>query len=133
MVVHEEGATSDTFQVQLAAMPNGAVNFTVSSDAQTTVNPTSFALSDAATVATVTVTAVDDAVWEGGVGTYHPSSITLAATSADPVFDGAGAVVTAQVEDNEEAPAIPILGGAGLVLLIGLLTGLGVAILRMRR
>ncbi len=133
VVVHEEGATSDTIRVALPVGPTGDVNFTVTSDTQTTVSPTSFTLVDNNQIQDITVTAVDDAIYEGGPGTFHPSSITISATSTDPRFDGASANVTASVEDNEEAPAIPVLGGTGLVLLIGLLTGLGVAILRFRR
>ncbi len=133
VVVHEEGATSDTIRVALPVGPTGDVNFTVTSDTQTTVSPTSFTLVDNNQIQDITVTAVDDAVYEGGPGTFHPSSITISASSTDPRFDGASANVTASVEDNEEAPAIPVLGGTGLVLLIGLLTGLGVAILRFRR
>ena len=87
--VAEEGATSDTYELVLAQAPAHDVVITVAADSddQVTVSPTTlvFTPTNWATPQTVTVTAIDDPWVEARV---HATTITHAAASADPVYDG---------------------------------------------
>jgi len=87
--VAEEGATSDTYELVLAQAPTHDVVITVAADSddQVTVSPATLTFTPANwhVPQTVTVTAIDDPWVEPRV---HATTITHAAASADPVYDG---------------------------------------------
>ena len=59
---------------------------------------------------TVTVTAVDDAIPQGP----HTGTITHAAASADPIYNGlAISSVVANVTDNDAGPGVTIIQASG--------------------
>jgi predicted extracellular nuclease len=98
-----EGGASDTYDIVLNAPPSADVTITVSPDAQLQASPGTLTFTPANwnVAQTVTVHAVDDAVFEGA----HSGTITHAATSADPAYQGmAIAAVTVGIEDNDAGP-----------------------------
>ena len=107
LTVAEEGQTTDTFTLQLATDPAAPVTVTVTADAQTEVSldGTTFASSidvdliDAATAATLTVRAVDDAVDETDT---HIGEISFAISSEDPGYAGLTlSPLTVDIADND--------------------------------
>ncbi len=100
-IVEEQGPTSDTYTVRLTSVPpTDNVTIAITTDGQTTVAPASLIFTPATwnTPQYITVTAVDDDVFEG----EHTSTITHTVTSLDGGYDGlkAGNVI-ARVMDNE--------------------------------
>src|SRR5207237_10419020 len=81
-----EGGATDTYTIKLNTQPTGTVTVAISPDSQVTVAPSSltFDASDWSTPKTITVTAVDDALFEQA----HTGTITHAASGG-----GYGAVV----------------------------------------
>jgi hypothetical protein len=96
-----EGGATDTYTVVLRSQPTADVTFSINGGAQTTVNPTSLTFTSANwnTPQTVTVSATDDAVAEGG----HGGTITHTTASADASYNGLTVVnVTAVISDNDD-------------------------------
>ena len=97
-----EGGATDTYTVVLDTEPTADVTVTVSSDSESTVNPTSltFTSGNWSTPQTITVTAVNDDIAEGN----HTSTVSHTAASADGNYNGIGiADVTANITDNDTA------------------------------
>ncbi len=103
-----EPGTSDTYTIRLKTEPTADVTVTVDPDMQTEVNgggagnpvELTFTTSDWDGPRTVTVTAIDDQDGEG----VHFSTITHAADSVDPVYNGIGIDnVVVVVTDDEVA------------------------------
>ncbi len=97
------GTPSDTYTVVLDSEPTAdvTVTLTVSRPGQITVDAgtLTFTPADWDTPRTVTVTAVDDADWEGGA---HEAAVVHTAASADPLYDDpAIAAVTVGITDDE--------------------------------
>ncbi len=103
--VSETGPTSDSYTIVLDSQPASDVVITVSPDSQVDLgtgggNPIDLTFTDVnwSTPQTVTVTAVDDAIYEGD----HTSTITHTAASGDVNYDQlAIADVIVNVSDNE--------------------------------
>jgi len=97
-----EGGATDAYSVVLGAQPSADVTVSITPDSQVTTSQASltFTSSDWSTPQSVTVTAVDDPVVEGA----HTGTITHAASSTDPNFNGLSAAsVTANITDNDSA------------------------------
>ncbi|RME72637.1 MAG: DUF11 domain-containing protein, partial [Chloroflexi bacterium] len=102
-----EGGPTDTYQVVLTSRPTGPVTVTVTTDAQTGASPGSLTFDGLTwnTVQTVTVSAVDDAVYESN----HTGQITHTVTSTDSDYHGiAAAGVTVNITDNESPPQLAV-------------------------
>lgn len=100
-----EGGSTDTYTVVLNTQPTANVSIAMSPDFQTTVSPTSltFTPADWNTPQTVTVTAVDDNVYEGN----HTGTVQHFASSADTAYSGiAVPSVTANITDNDTVPVM---------------------------
>ncbi len=94
------GTDSDTFEVALNSAPTANVTITIAPDAQTTasVPALTFTPANFSTPQSVTITAVDDAVVEGG----HTSNISLTPSSADAAYNGLSIPdVVVDVTDND--------------------------------
>jgi len=100
LVVSEEGATSDTFTVNLGVMPDGTATIDITANSQVTVSPAqlTFTTSDYMTPQTVTVTAVDDTNIEA---TPHTGTVTLTVTVGGVVVPLYGETVTVTVNEND--------------------------------
>ena len=103
-----EGGATDSYTVVLNAQPGLNVEITAApSDAEIDIGGgagaariLTFTSSNWDTAQTVTVTAVDDEVYEGKL--YHVTTITHTVQSSDDDYNGASAdSVEVQVEDNE--------------------------------
>ena len=97
----EEGANG-SYQIVLTSQPTATVTVVVISDTQTSVNPTelTFTTDNWNAAQTVTVSAVDDSLVEGG----HVGTISHAATSRSPDYDGISVVnVTVNITDDDTA------------------------------
>ena len=97
-----EGGATDTYTVVLTGEPVANVTITPSPGSQLNVSPASltFTIANWNTPQTVTVAAVNDAVAEGN----HSGTITHAAASTDPGYNGFGiASITATITDNDTA------------------------------
>lgn len=95
-----EGGVTDSYSVTLNLQPSDNVTFTVNAGPQLSVSPTSLTFTAETWILaqTVTVSAVDDAVSEG----LHTGTVTHAATSADPNYNGiAVPSVTVTITDND--------------------------------
>lgn len=95
-----EGGATDSFDVALSAAPTADVTITIAPDAQTTTSATSLTFTPAnfSTPQSVTITAVDDVVVEGG----HSSTITLTSSSSDAAYSGLAVVdPVVAVTDND--------------------------------
>ena len=95
-----EGGPTDTYMVVLDLEPSGTVTITLSpdSDASVSPNPLTFTTGNWATAQNVTVTAVNDAVVEGG----HTGTITHSASGGS--YDGVSiSNVVANVTDDDVA------------------------------
>lgn len=97
-----EAGQTDTYTVVLDTLPAADVTISVTPDSQSTVSSSSliFTALNWDTAQTVTVTAVNDFIAEGG----HTSTISHAATSADGDYEGISIDdVTATITDNDTA------------------------------
>ena len=97
------GTPSDTYTVALGSEPTADVTvaLTISRPGQITAGPgtLTFTPADWDTPQTVTVTAVDDADYEGGA---HQAAVVHTSSSADPLYDDRSiAAVTVSIADNE--------------------------------
>ncbi|HKQ57734.1 MAG TPA: Calx-beta domain-containing protein [Candidatus Eisenbacteria bacterium] len=115
LVTTEAGGTAQ-FTIVLASQPTANVTVGLSSSDATegTVAPASvtFTSGNWSVAQTVTVTGVDDALVDGGVG-Y--SAITAAATSTDPVYNGMNAADVAVTNADNDAAGINVNPTSGLV------------------
>ena len=95
-----EGGDTDSYTLKLTAQPSGDVLVTVSPDAQVATSGILVLTSvNWSTAQTVTVTAVDDTVVEGG----HVGAIAHVASGGG--YDGAGiAGVIANISDDDATP-----------------------------
>jgi hypothetical protein len=106
-----EGGSTDSYSIVLTSAPTADVTITITPaagpPAQSGVNPTSlvFTSLDWNAPQTVTVTAIDDAVYEGN----HTTTISHSASSADGNYNGFTiSSVTVNITDNEIPPTISI-------------------------
>ena len=86
-IVNEQGTTTNTFTYTLTSQPTAGVitTFTTNGQTEISVNGSLFAASGTFTFTSVNwntgvvivVSAIDDAVYEGGVGTFHAGDITV--------------------------------------------------------
>ncbi len=93
-----EGGATDTYTVVLDLEPSGTVTVTLSPDSDVSVspNPLTFTTGNWSTAQTTTVTAVNDAIVEGG----HTGTVTHSASGGG--YDGVSiASVVANVTDND--------------------------------
>ena len=102
-----EGGTTDTYTVALNSQPTADVTIGINAGSQLTTAPTSltFTPSNFSTVQTVTVTAVDDAVYQGA-----PRSVTLtqSAASSDAAYNAIAVnPVSVTITDNDVAATLP--------------------------
>ena len=98
-----EGGATDTYTVALTSQPTSDVTITPSPDSQVTVNPPSltFTAANWYVPQTITVTAVDDNVYEGD----HTGLITHSSASSDSFYNGITVgSVTANITDNDPPP-----------------------------
>ena len=99
---------SSTYTVKLNTQPTGAVTVALSPNAQQTISPSTltFTASGAglwSTAQTVTVTAVDDTVYEGA----HSGLITHTVSSGDARYNGiAVASISPSITDNDILPTV---------------------------
>ena len=123
----EVGSTSpDTYTVVLSQLPTADVVVTISPDSQTTVSPAAltFTSTNWNVAQTVTVRAVDDALYEstphyGALpgASPHYGTITHSAASADAVYQGiAIAPVKVSITDND-IPGVIVTPSGGSTLL----------------
>lgn len=102
-----EDGPGDAYQVSLNTQPTANVTVTLVADSQVNVSASSLLFSplDWDTPQTVTVSAVDDAVYEGP----HSGSISHAANSNDSDYNGTGiGDVTANINDNDNLPTVTV-------------------------
>ena len=121
-----EAGGSDTYTVVLSQAPTSDVVVTLTPNSQLMVTPATLTFTPANynTAQTVTVRAVDDALYEssphyGGLPAANPhyGTITHSAASADVVYQGiAIASVTASITDND-IPAVLVTPSGGSTLL----------------
>ena len=98
-----EGGATDSYEIFLTIQPSADVTVALSPDDQITVTPTVliFTPTNWNAPQTVTVTAVDDGVFEG----EHAGTVAHSVSSADPRYDGTLVVsVTATISDNDAPP-----------------------------
>jgi endonuclease/exonuclease/phosphatase family metal-dependent hydrolase len=108
-----EGGAGDSYTIVLQSVPSADVLITVDPDDQTDLGAgagvvivLTFTTADALLEQTVTVAAVNDLEIEGA----HTSVITHTVVSADAGYDGFSVLdVTANITDNDSAPAGPIV------------------------
>ncbi len=107
LAVAEEGTTTDSFTLQLATDPDAPVTIQATTDGQTAftfdgvtfVTSVAVTLSDADTLASLTVIAVDDALDEADP---HTGQITFTVSSDDPAYDGLTlSPLTVSIADND--------------------------------
>lgn len=101
-----EGGAIDAYTAVLNTQPTGNVTVNVTPNSQVTASTgtLTFTTANWNQPQTVTVRAVDDAVFEGA----HTGSITHTAASADPNYNGLTiAPVAANITDNDPPPAVP--------------------------
>ncbi|MBK9125955.1 MAG: right-handed parallel beta-helix repeat-containing protein [Chloroflexi bacterium] len=96
-----EGGATDTYSVHLASRPASSVTVTPAGDADCDVSAAlTFTTDNWSSAQTVTVTAVDDDIFEGS----HSCTITNTATSGDAAYNGIGvAGVGGTVTDDDTA------------------------------
>ncbi|MEM7181849.1 MAG: Calx-beta domain-containing protein [Spirochaetota bacterium] len=101
-----EGGTTDTYTVVLDSKPSASVTIGFSTGADvSSIADISFTTGNWDTAQTVTVVAIDDAVYEGS----QTSTISHSASSGDSAYNGVSmGDVTVSVSDNETAPNITI-------------------------
>ncbi|GAB4034991.1 putative Ig domain-containing protein [Spirosoma gilvum] len=101
-----EGGASDTYTVALASQPTADVLVTITPGSQLTTNVTTLTFTPAnfSLTQTVTISAIDDNVVEG----VHSATITHAATSTDPAYNGLVVnPVSVTITDNDVAVGVP--------------------------
>lgn len=111
--VDEAGPTSGSYDVVLTVAPSADVTVAISAGTQVAVTPTSltFTTADWDTPQTVSVTAVDDLVFEAA----HSDTVSSAVTSADTDYDGISvADVSVSISDDEVPLKIYALSGTQL-------------------
>jgi hypothetical protein len=93
---------TDGYRVRLSTQPTANVTVSITSDADITVSPTSltFTPDNWNLVQIVTVTAVNDRIYEDLI---EMSTILHASSSTDPAYVGLTASQTVEVQDNEFA------------------------------
>ncbi len=97
-----EGGATDSYTLVLDTEPSAHVAVSISPDAESTLSTSSIVFTPANwnVAQTITVTAVDDAIAEGG----HTTTITHTVTSTDPGYDAFVLPnVTANITDNDTA------------------------------
>ncbi|MCP4358082.1 MAG: DUF11 domain-containing protein [Chloroflexi bacterium] len=97
-----EGGATDSYQISMASKPSDNVTIDITTDAQANASAAqlTFTSMNWATPQVVTITAVDDALFEGA----HNSTITHLVGSSDGDYNGmAISNVTASVADNDGA------------------------------
>ncbi len=122
-IVNEQGTTTNTFTYTLTSQPTADVitTFTTNGQTEIRVNGSLFAASGTFTFTSgnwntgvvIVVRAIDDAVYEGGVGTFHAGDITVDFdnASADLIYAGLpNQTLRVNVEDNELPPTIVVTG-----------------------
>ncbi len=103
-----EGGTTDSFTVVLTSQPEADVQIAVDGGTQVTAAPVplSFTAANWNVPQIVTVTAIDDALFESNP---HPGSVGFTVTSTDAGYSGfVVPVVDVTVTDNDPAPTISI-------------------------
>jgi len=101
-----EGGATDSFTVVLTSQPEAAVQIALSGTQVTVATPLSFTAANWNVPQTVTVTAIDDALFENNP---HPGSVGLVVTSADAGYNAfAIPAVAVSVTDNDPAPTISV-------------------------
>jgi hypothetical protein len=109
-----EGGSTDSYTVTLSSAPTANVTINIAPDPQVAVSPASLTFTTAnwSTPQTVTVTAVDDSLYE----LAHTGSINHSATSADANYDGIsidGLLVIITDNDNSFTVTFNKQGGTG--------------------
>ncbi|MCW2950717.1 MAG: hypothetical protein JWN41_1730, partial [Thermoleophilia bacterium] len=110
--VSETGPTSATYAVKLTSQPTGTVTIALGADADSTVSPTSLSF-DATTwnsAATVTVTAVDDSVFEGS----HTTTITHTPTSSDTMYSSLTIAPQVVAVNDNDVPGVDVTPASGV-------------------
>ncbi|MCB0168646.1 MAG: VCBS repeat-containing protein, partial [Anaerolineae bacterium] len=96
-----EGGVTDTYTIVLNSSPTATVTISMTTDSQVTTMPESVSFSPANwyMTRTITVTAVDDTLYEGP----RTSLISHTVSSSDPAYNGIGSAgVTATISDDSE-------------------------------
>ena len=109
-IISEDGAT-DAYTVVLGGEPSGTVVITMAADPQATTSPSilTFTTEEWDTSQSVTVTAVDDAVLEGG----HTGTVTHSASGGG--YDGASILdLVADVIDNDAGTIVETDGSTAV-------------------
>ncbi len=109
-----EGGAGDSIAISLATQPSATVTVTLSGSFDLNLGATTltFTPADWNTAQSVTVAAVDDAIFEGA----ESAAIAITTSSADAAYSGlVVAPVSVSVTDNDLPPlvAIPTIQGAG--------------------
>jgi autotransporter-associated beta strand protein len=109
-----EGGATDTYTVALNSQPSSDVTVTINAGSQLTVNPATLTFTSAnfTTAQTVTVTAIDDNMYQG---TPRSVTITQNVTSSDAAYNSLVAnPVSVTIIDNDTpvtaAPTIQVAG-----------------------
>ena len=103
-----EGGATDSFTVVLTSQPEANVQIALDGGTQVTAAPTplTFTSTNWNVAQTVTVTAIDDALFENNP---HPGSVSFTVTSTDAGYNAfAVPAVAVSVTDNDPAPTISI-------------------------
>jgi glucose/arabinose dehydrogenase len=108
-----EGGITDTYSLVLTVIPTADVTIALTNgggQTTTSINSLTFTPTNWNIPQTVTVTAVDDTLFEG----FHTGTVSYSVTSTDTRYGGlAIAPLTVAITDNEPLP--PIGGGDGLL------------------
>jgi Big-like domain-containing protein len=102
-----EGGLTDTYTIRLSLRPVGTVTVKLNGDSQTTTSSPSIVFNYANwnTPQVVTVSAIDDAVFEG----THGGVVTHTASSTDPIFANLVIInVNVTICDNDIPPPTPL-------------------------
>jgi len=123
-----EGGATDTYAIVLNNPPTATVTISITPDSQVTTEPSSISFSPANwnVTRTITVTAVDDTLYEGP----HTGLVSHTVSSSDPAYNGIGSAgVTVHISnDSEDLPKLTISDltvdeGAGTAAVSVTLTG----------
>ena len=124
-----EGGATDSVTVVLTSQPTGNVTVTVTPNAQVTTSSGSLVFTPANwnVAQTVTVTAVDDPVYEGA----HFGTVSFTVASGDTNYNGLSAAsISVNITDNDLPAVVPTLSWQALLALLLLLIGTAVVMLR---
>ena len=109
-LITTEAGGEATFEVTLGSAPTAdvTVNLSSSDTGEATVSPASltFTPTDWASIRTIVVTGVDDALVDGNISF---TIVLAAATSADPQYDGIDPTDVIGVNNDDETPGFEIL------------------------